>query len=110
MMPNEQADEVWIQTRYQCLGAASTTTTVVSVVDWMTAQALVLSDDAIEIKRLETLIGCSQDELVNHYIEKSCYSDDLPEYVGGKSTPQERLDALRALWRTYREGEETARD
>jgi hypothetical protein len=81
-----------------------------SVVEWAAAaQGLVLSDDAKEIRRLEKRLGCSREEAVDYFVEDSCCSDDLPEYVGNKGTRQERLTALRALWRTYRKGEETGR-
>jgi hypothetical protein len=38
---------------------------------------------------------------VNDFIEESCCGLDMPEFIGGKGTPQQRRSALRALWRAY---------
>ncbi len=72
------------------------------------AQMLVETDDPDAIRQFEIELGCSQEEAVNHFIEASCCSDDLPGFVGGRGTPQQRLAALRALWREYSGAEETA--
>jgi hypothetical protein len=65
------------------------------------AQRLVKADDPAEIARMQAVLKCTQDEAVNHFLERSCCSEDLPDFVGGKGTPQERRSALRALWRAY---------
>ena len=72
------------------------------IIQWATgAQLLVKADDAEEIRELEAFLGCTREEAVNHFVEDSCCSDDLPEYGGGRGTSKERLAALRKLWRTY---------
>jgi hypothetical protein len=69
-------------------------------------QELVKCDDPAEVARIETLIGMKQADAVNHFVEDSCCSDDLPAFQGGQGTASERLSALRDLWRSY-EGEES---
>jgi hypothetical protein len=71
-----------------------------TVVEWAaTANQLVMCDDPKEIRRLEMLCECTQDEAVSHFIEGTCWSEDFPEFWGGKGTPKERRTALRAAWR-----------
>jgi hypothetical protein len=60
---------------------------------------LVNSDDLERIRRAEESLGFTREEAVAHFIEASPWSADMVEYKGGKGTPQERLSALRALWR-----------
>ena len=73
-----------------------------TAVQWATgAKRLVEMDDEEDIRQLEALLGCTQEEAVNHFIEGSCCGEDLPEFCDGKGTPQARLMALRALWRSY---------
>lgn len=60
---------------------------------------LILSDDRETIARLEGLLGGRQDEAVDQYIEHSCWSGDLPQFVGNKGTRRERRDALCAAYR-----------
>ena len=57
---------------------------------------LVLADDAAEITRLEEMAQATQAEAVDHFIERSCWSLDVPAFVGGKGTAAERRAALRA--------------
>ena len=77
----------------------------IDVIRWATAAyLLVRADDAEEIRELETFVGCTQEEAVTHYVEYSCWSDDMREYSGGKGTPQERLAVLRALWEASERG------
>lgn len=64
-----------------------------------TAWRLILSDDRAEIAEIEAAYGMTQAEAVEDFIEVSCWSDAVPELVGGKGTPRERLDALRAAYR-----------
>jgi hypothetical protein len=79
-----------------------------TVVEWTTlAQALVLSNDAKETLRLEKLLGCTQAESVNHFVQDSCCSDDMPEDCGGGGRPHDRRAALRALWLAYAKEEGT---
>jgi hypothetical protein len=59
---------------------------------------LILSDDAQNIARLEILLEGTQDDAVDQYIERSCWSDDLPRFVGNKGTARARRDALRAAY------------
>jgi hypothetical protein len=70
-----------------------------TVVEWTTeAQNLVKADDPAEIGRLETILECTQEEAVRHFVEESCWGHDMPEFRGGRGTPQGRIAALRALW------------
>jgi hypothetical protein len=62
---------------------------------------LVCATDAQEIAALEALTGYSQQHAVDHYIEGSCWGEDLPQYEGGKGTPGERREALVALLRRH---------
>jgi hypothetical protein len=79
-----------------------------TVVEWTTeAQNLVKADDPAEIRRLETMLECTQEEAVNHFIEETCWRLDMPEFCDGRGTPEERLAALRALWGAA-ESEESA--
>jgi hypothetical protein len=79
-----------------------------TVLQWTTeARNLVVADDRYEIRRLDNMLQCTQDEAVNHFVEDSCWADDMPEFSGGKGTPRERRSALRALWRAA-EAEESA--
>lgn len=55
---------------------------------------LILSDDPETIQRLETLLKTTQDEAVDEFIETSCWSDDLTDFVGKKGTPNERRITL----------------
>lgn len=59
---------------------------------------LILADDPAEITRLETSIGETQPEVIDDFIENSCWSADLPDFVGGRGTPAERRAALRAVY------------
>jgi hypothetical protein len=84
--------------------------TSLTVVEWVTAaNKLVMCDDPTEIRRLETLCDCTQDEAVSHFIEGTCWTEDFPEFWGGKGTPHERISALRAAWRAVvdEQGEST---
>lgn len=63
-----------------------------------TAWRLILSDDPAEIAEIEAAYGMTQAEVVDRFIENSCWSVDVPEFVGGKGTPRERRAALRAAY------------
>lgn len=70
-----------------------------TVVEWTTeAQNLVKADDPAEILGLETILECTQEEAVNHFIEETCWRLDMPEFRGGRGTPRDRRSALLALW------------
>jgi hypothetical protein len=45
------------------------------------------------------LLEGTQTEAVDEFIEQSCWSEDVPRFVGGKGTPAERREALRAAYR-----------
>ena len=60
---------------------------------------LIFADDPAEIARLEALLGGTQTEAVDEFIEQSCWGEDVPRFVGGKGTPAERREALRAAYR-----------
>jgi hypothetical protein len=64
-----------------------------------TMRKLVDANNLAEIQRLETLLGCTQDEAVNHFVEISSWGFEVPEFHGGRGTPQERRAAMRAAWR-----------
>jgi hypothetical protein len=78
----------------------------VSDIEWRPATMwrLILSDDPTEIARLETELEGTQAEAVDHFIERSCWSLDLPEFVGGKGSPAERRAALRAAHKADQSG------
>ncbi len=70
--------------------------------DWeIAAQQLVRCDDPQEMRRLESLLKMTREEAVDHYIEDSLCTRDLPRHYGGKGTAAERRAALRALWQSY---------
>ena len=48
---------------------------------------LILTDDAAEISRLETSLGETQSEVIDDFVENSCWSADLPDFTGGRGTP-----------------------
>ena len=73
-----------------------------------TAWRLILADDPAEIARLEAIHGRSQADTVDFMIEDTCWSMELPELRGGKGTPRERLEALRAAYRQQEQEEEDA--
>ena len=73
-----------------------------------TAWRLILADDPAEIARLEADYGRSQADTANFMIEETCWSTELPELRGGKGTPRERLEALRAAYRQQEQEEEDA--
>jgi hypothetical protein len=60
---------------------------------------LIFADDPAEIARLEALLEGTQTEAVDEFIEQSYWSEDVPQFVGGKGTPAERREALRAAYR-----------
>jgi hypothetical protein len=64
-----------------------------------TVYRLIVAEDPYDIKVYEAIYGMSQTEAVDHLIEKSCWRDDMPKFVGGKGTPQDRLTALRAAFK-----------
>ena len=61
--------------------------------------ALVFADDPDVIGRLEIELETSRLAAVDGLIERSCWSEDLPQLVGGKGSTAERLAALRAAHR-----------
>ena len=70
-----------------------------SVGDYFKARReLILADRPADIARLENLIGETQAEVVDDFVENSCWRQDLPDFVGGKGTPAERRNALRAVF------------
>jgi hypothetical protein len=67
-----------------------------TIADYFDARReLICTDPASEVARLELLIGESQAEVVDDFIENSCWRAGLPDFVGGKGIPAERRDALR---------------
>jgi hypothetical protein len=59
---------------------------------------LIFADRPADITRLEKLIEETQADVVNDLIENSRWSQDLPDFVGGRGTPTERRHALRAAF------------
>jgi hypothetical protein len=55
---------------------------------------LVLAEDPADIAILEAITCMSQAEAVDSFIEESCWSEELPEFVGGKRSPGDRRAAL----------------
>jgi hypothetical protein len=69
-----------------------------SVGDYFDARReLIFAEQLADIARLEELIGETQTEVVDDFIENSCWRQDLPDFTGGKGTPAERRSALRAV-------------
>jgi hypothetical protein len=60
---------------------------------------LVCADRPEAIRRLETMLGYTQEEAVDHFVEVSFWRFEVPEFHGGRGTPQERRAAIRAAWR-----------
>ena len=59
---------------------------------------LILSDDPPTVAKLEAELGITQVQAVDDYIEHSCWSEDLPDFLGGKGSAEQRRAALRAAW------------
>jgi hypothetical protein len=59
---------------------------------------LIFADNAAEITQLEALAETKQSDAIDLFIEQSCYDRDLPAFVGGKGTADERRAALRAAY------------
>jgi hypothetical protein len=60
---------------------------------------LVEADEPARIRMLEKLAGCTQEEAVTHFIEQSCWADDMAEFSRGKGTAEQRRFSLRTAWR-----------
>jgi hypothetical protein len=63
-----------------------------------TAWRLIMADKPDEIARIEAEYGQTQAATVEDFIERSCWTETVPDFVGGKGTPRERLLALRAAY------------
>ena len=63
--------------------------------DWL----LILCDDPDQLPALETAAGMSQAEAVDSYLEESCWSQDVPQFVGRRGSPEQRRAALAAAYR-----------
>jgi hypothetical protein len=61
--------------------------------------ALILTDDADEVKKLEAQLGVTQHGAVTDLIERSCWAEDFPQFADGKGTPEERRNAIISLYR-----------
>src|SRR4051794_11011827 len=55
---------------------------------------LVFTDDPEERAELEEALEVTQAAAVDHFIEESCWRVDLPNFTGGRGTPDERRAAL----------------
>jgi hypothetical protein len=64
-----------------------------------TAWRLILSDKPRQIARLEKGYGRTQQEAVDDFIEDSCWSESVREFVGHKGTQGKRREALRSAYR-----------
>ncbi len=51
------------------------------------------------VAKLEAEAEITQAEAVDYFIEETCWGNDLPDYVGGRGTPAERLKAFRSVLR-----------
>lgn len=67
----------------------------------LTLWKLILADDPEQIVKLGALAGATQTEAVDHFIEHSYWSEDVPAFAGGKGTPTERRAALLAAYRAH---------
>jgi hypothetical protein len=56
---------------------------------------LIFTDKPADIAPLEAELENTQSAAVDFMIEETCWSDDVPQFVGGKGTPAERRTALR---------------
>src|ERR1017187_7452314 len=61
--------------------------------------ALILTDDPATITTLTGILKISQTEAIDDFLEESCWSDSLPDFVGHKGTAAQRLAALRGQYR-----------
>ena len=59
---------------------------------------LIFADRPADIAWLENLIGETQAEVVDDIVVNSCWWQELPDFVGGKGTPAERRNSLRAVF------------
>ena len=59
---------------------------------------LIFADRPADIAWLENLIGETQAEVVDDIVDNSCWWQELPDFVGGKGTPAERRNSLRAVF------------
>jgi hypothetical protein len=60
---------------------------------------LIFADEPKGIAELEAELEAPRAEIVDWLIEETCWSDDLPSFVGHKGTSLERLAALRDAYR-----------
>ena len=63
-----------------------------------TAWRLIRCDDPAEIAEIEADYGMTQAEAVDDFIEESCWTSAVREFVGGKGTPRDWLIALRSAY------------
>jgi hypothetical protein len=54
------------------------------------AWRLILADNADEIAKAEAEYGATQAGMVEYFIENTCWSEDVPDLVGGNGTPREK--------------------
>lgn len=59
----------------------------------------VLTADQAKIAEFKTKFGISQAQAVDELIENTDWGQDVPQYIGHKGTPAERLHALRRALR-----------
>jgi len=59
---------------------------------------LIFTDNPADIARLQTELDGTQAEAVDFMIEETCWSEDVPQFVGGKGTAPERRKALRTAY------------
>jgi hypothetical protein len=59
---------------------------------------LIFADDPADRGRLEAELEGTPAEAVDEMIEQSCWTQDVPDFVGGKGTAQQRLIGLRAAY------------
>jgi len=64
-----------------------------------TYRQLIETDDPAAIAVLEAEAGLTQAEAVTHFIEHTCWGEDVAQFKDGQGSPAERLEALRAAFK-----------
>lgn len=63
---------------------------------------LVLVEDVSKQTQLELELGATQAEVVNDFIETTCWGEVLPHLLGKQGTPKQRLADLRLAFKNQK--------